>query len=109
MGTSRVLSMNWSWYKGLTALNRMVIHFYMYGRAPTLPGQDGCTVLFGAILGYTEVWPVFKTDVGLNYCVMDLGSLGRTYIFFLARFLCKLSISLCPAYRPSWTLNVLFP
>lgn len=58
-----------------------------YGRASTLPGQGSCTVLFGAILGYFEVWPVFKTDVGLNYCVMDLGSLGRTYFAFLARFL----------------------
>lgn len=66
-------------------------------------------MLFRAILGYFEVWPVLKTDVGLDYCVMDLDSLGRTYIFFLASFLCKLSISLGLANRPSWTLNVLFP
>lgn len=53
-----------------------------YGRVSILPGQDGCTVLFGAILGYFEVWPEFKTDVGLNYCVMDLGSLFFLLAFF---------------------------
>jgi len=52
-----------------------------YGRASTQPGLGICTMLFGAILGYFVVRPAFKTDVGLNDCVMDLGSLGRTYFF----------------------------
>jgi len=71
----------------------------------------------------SQGWAFVPCYLGLFWAILWLGlhlrqMLGSTTVswiwvplagltfFFLASFLCNISISLCPAYRPNWTLNV---